>query len=377
MTDMGDLHFFLGINVHRTASGLFLHKTQFTHDILERAGMVSCRPISTPVDTKAKLSASAGTALSDPSLYRSIVGALQYLTFTRPDITYAVQQLCLHLHAPHDAHFTAMKRVLRYLSGTATHGIYLTRSATDYLQAYSDADWAGCPDTKRSTSGYCVFLGDNLVSWSSKRQATTSRSSAEAEYRAVANAVAETSWIRNLLLELQHPLRRATLVFCDNVSAVYLSSNPVQHQRTKHVEVDIHFVRDKIRFGYHISTEITKKTMLASHLFSSSSSLGRHDLFGIEDLLLHVNPNLLHAWEALVHDGNALHQLFYGCLVNPSRTTITLLSRLPSSFAANRKQFPAFRLPVFLFRSRGSARADATAIALHTIQQPPLQSPDE
>ncbi|VFQ98670.1 unnamed protein product [Cuscuta campestris] len=121
MTDMGDLHFFLGINVHRTAQSLFLHQTQFTHDIPERAGMVSCRPISTPVDTKDKLSSSSGTALPDPSLYRSIVGALQYLTFTRPDITYAVQQLCLHLHAPRDSHLTAMKRVLCYLSGTATH----------------------------------------------------------------------------------------------------------------------------------------------------------------------------------------------------------------------------------------------------------------
>ncbi|VFQ96739.1 unnamed protein product [Cuscuta campestris] len=238
MTHKGDLHFFLGINVHRTTSGL------------ERAGMVSCRPISTPVDTKTKLSSSSGTLLPHPTLYRSLVGALQYLTFTCPDITYVIQQLCLHLHAPRDAHLTAMKCVLRYLSGTPTHGIHLACSSTDSLQAYSDADWSGCTDTRRSTSGYCVFLGDNLFSLSSKHQATTSRSSAEAEYRAAANAVPETSWIRNLLLELQQPLQRATLVFCDNVSAVYLSTNPVQHQRTKHVEVDIHFVRDKVALGH-------------------------------------------------------------------------------------------------------------------------------
>ncbi|GJS64180.1 ribonuclease H-like domain-containing protein [Tanacetum coccineum] len=127
---------------------------------------------------------------------------------------------------------------------------YLFRSPTSQLIAYSDADWAGCPATRRSTSGYCVFLGDNLLTWSSKRQETLSRSSADAEYRGVTNDVAETSWIRNLLRELHTPLSTATLVYCDNVSAVYMSANPVQHQRTKHIEIDIHFVRDKVAAGH-------------------------------------------------------------------------------------------------------------------------------
>ncbi|GJU54014.1 ribonuclease H-like domain-containing protein [Tanacetum coccineum] len=113
-----------------------------------------------------------------------------------------------------------------------------------------NADWAGCPTTRRSTSGYCVFLGNNLLSWSSKRQFTLSQSSAEAEYRGVANAVAETCWLRNLLRELHTPLSTATIVYCDNVSDVYLSSNPVQHQRTKHIENDTHFVRDLVTTGH-------------------------------------------------------------------------------------------------------------------------------
>ena len=144
---------------------------------------------------------------------------------------------------------TALKRILCYLQGTLDLGLHLRRSPVSELVVYSDADWAGCPDTRRSTSGYAVFLGDNLISWSSKRQNTISRSSAEAEYRAVANGVAEATWLRQLLLELHSPLTRTTLVYCDNVSAVYMSSNPVQHQRTKHIEIDLHFVRDKVAIG--------------------------------------------------------------------------------------------------------------------------------
>jgi hypothetical protein len=141
------------------------------------------------------------------------------------------------MHALTTAHFQLVKRVLRYLRGTSHYGLQLYRSSSQNLLTYSDADWAGCSDTRKSTSGFCVFLGDNLVSWSSKRQATVSRSSAEAEYRAVANSVAQSCWLRQLLHELHHPPSRATVIFCDNASAVYLSSNPVQHQRTKHVKI--------------------------------------------------------------------------------------------------------------------------------------------
>lgn len=218
-------------------------------DILERENMVKCNPCKTPVDTDSKLN-DTGTPVADPTLYHSLAGALQYLTFTRPDITYAVQQICLFMHDPREPHFHALKRILRYVRGTIDHGLQLYSSSTTQLTAYSDADWGGCPTTRRSTSGYCVFLGNNLLSWSSKRQNIVSRSSAEAEYRGVANAVAETSWLRNLLRELHTPLFTATIVYCDNVSTVYMSANPVQHQRTKHIEIDIHFVREKVATGH-------------------------------------------------------------------------------------------------------------------------------
>uniref|UniRef100_A0ACD5T832 Uncharacterized protein n=1 Tax=Avena sativa TaxID=4498 RepID=A0ACD5T832_AVESA len=249
MTDLGDIHHFLGINVTRTPRGLFLSQQQYALEVLDRANMLNCHPISTPVDTKSKMSANDGKICTDPTLYRSLAGALQYLTLTRPDLSYAVQQVCLFMHDPRDTHFQLIKRILRYVRGTSHYGLQLHRRSSHELVAYSDADWAGCPDTRKSTSGFGVFLGDNLVSWASKRQNTVSRSSAEAEYHAVANVVAESCWLRQLLQELHQPVTRSTVVYCDNVSAMYLSSNPVQHQRTKHVEIDLHFVRDQVALG--------------------------------------------------------------------------------------------------------------------------------
>jgi len=164
MKDLGQLHHFLGVTVETRPSGLFLHQRQYALDILERAGMTDCKPCSTPVDTQAKLSTDLGDPVADPTGYRSLAGALQYLTFTRPDLTYAVQQVCLHMHDPRESHLAALKRLLRYVRGTVGFGLVLHRSPTSELVVYTDADWAGCSDTRRSTSCYAVFLGSNLVS---------------------------------------------------------------------------------------------------------------------------------------------------------------------------------------------------------------------
>lgn len=242
MTDLGPLSYFLGISVKRHSGGLFLSQSKYAEEIISRANMSSCKAVVTPVDTKSKLSGTSDPPINDPLLYRSLAGALQYLTFTRPDISYVVQQVCLFMHDPREQHFQALKRIIRYTQGTLHLGMHLTPSSTNSLVSYTDADWGGYPDTRRSTSGYCVFLGDNLISWSAKRQPTLSRSSAEAEYRGVVNVVAETRWLHNFFLKLVCAFQKVTIVYCDNVSAVYLSSNPVQHQRTKHVKIDIHFV---------------------------------------------------------------------------------------------------------------------------------------
>ncbi|GJR05344.1 ribonuclease H-like domain-containing protein [Tanacetum coccineum] len=168
-------------------------------------------PTRTPVDMESKLDAN-GDPVSDPTFYRSLAGSLQYLTFTRPDISYDVQQVCLH--DPREPHFLALKRILRYVRGMLDFGLQLYASSTGSLLAYTDADWAGCPTTRRFTS------------------------------------VAEIAWLRNLLRELHMPLSSATFVYCDNVSAIYLRANPVRHQRTKHIEIDIHFVRDMVARGH-------------------------------------------------------------------------------------------------------------------------------
>ncbi|KAK4351557.1 hypothetical protein RND71_030870 [Anisodus tanguticus] len=153
------------------------------------------------------------------------------------------------MHDPRVEHMNALKHIIRYIRGTLDYVLHFYPSSTSTLVSYTYADWVGCSDTRRSTSGYCMFLGNNLVSWSAKRQSTLSRSIAEAEYRGVANVVSESCWLRNLLLELHCPIQKATLVFCDNVSAIYLSGNPVQHQCTKHIEMDIHFVCEKVDRG--------------------------------------------------------------------------------------------------------------------------------
>jgi hypothetical protein len=193
----------------------------------------------------AKVSAEFMPPVADLTHFRFIARALQYVTFTQLDIAYAVQQICLHMHVPWEPHLTAMKCTLRYLRGTLDYILLMQRSASSELTVYTDADWAGCPDTRWSTSGYVVFLGANLISGSSKRQNVVSRSSAETEYR----GVAEACWLRQLLRELHTRLTKSTLVYCDNVSVVCLSTNSIQHQRTNHVKINLHFVWECVAMG--------------------------------------------------------------------------------------------------------------------------------
>lgn len=207
--------------------------------------MDGCKPISSPIAPGSKLSLFDGDLLPDATEYRRIVRGLQYLTFTRPDLTYAVNQVCQFMHTPRTTYFNVVKTILCYLKGTLDYGIHITKNYSFDISCYSDADWVGCPDNRHSTSGYAIYVGSNLVSWSAKKQKTVSRSSTEAEYCGIANAVAEVQWLQYLLSDLGISFNNSPVLYYDNISATYLTANPICHCYTKHIEIDVHFVRDR------------------------------------------------------------------------------------------------------------------------------------
>jgi len=245
LRDLGDVHYFLGIEVQSTCMGLMLRQHKYILDILTRAGMTTCKPVDTPV-SPSKLAIQPDHPFSDPTRFRQIVGALQYLSFTRPDIYFAVNRVCQYMHAPTDSHWVAVKRILRYLKGTASYGFHITRGTSFSLHGFTDADWAGSIDDRKSMGGYLVFFGQTPISWKSGKQRTVARSSTEAEYKALADGTAEVIWLQYLLTDLQVPSVPAPTIWCDNLGATYLSANPIFHARTKHVEVDYHFVHDRV-----------------------------------------------------------------------------------------------------------------------------------
>ncbi|GER52645.1 transposon Ty1-DR1 gag-pol polyprotein [Striga asiatica] len=210
------------------------------------AGMKGAKGLKTPMVSHPTLSKFQGNPISDGYLYRQIVGALQYITLTRPDISFSVNKVCQFMQSPLDTHWKAVKRILRYLADTKDFGLNLQKCSNFNLTAFSDADWGSDVDDRRSTSGICVYLGANLISWSSKKQPIVSRSSTEAEYRSAAQATCEVVWLQSLLNELRVKFIKPSTIWVDNRGAVYLASNPVYHARKKHLELDLHFIREKV-----------------------------------------------------------------------------------------------------------------------------------
>ncbi|TYK30390.1 putative mitochondrial protein [Cucumis melo var. makuwa] len=243
MKDLGSLNYFLGLEVSRRSDGYLLSQAKYASDLLARSGITDSNTASTPLDPNVHLTPYDGVPLEEVSLYRQLVGSLIYLTVTRPDIVYAVHIVSQFMAAPRTIHFTAVLRILRYIKGTLGHGLQFSSQSSLVLSGYSDADWAGDPTDRRSTTGYCFYLGDSLISWRSKKQSVVSRSSTESEYRALADTTAELLWLHWLLADMGVPQQGPTLLYCDNRSAIQIAHNDVFHERTKHIENDCHFIR--------------------------------------------------------------------------------------------------------------------------------------
>ncbi|KAJ1695555.1 hypothetical protein LUZ63_012253 [Rhynchospora breviuscula] len=283
--DLGLLHYFLGIAVTTNHNGVHLSQSKYIHQVLQNTNMLNAKPTTTPMATDISLSPGDSDPFSDPHLYRCTVGALQYATVTRPDLSFAVNKLSQFMHNPTINQWSAVKRVLRYLCGTVNFGLQIYNQSDHQLHAYTDSDWAGSHFDRRSTSGYSIFLGRNIISWSAKKQATVSRSSTEAEYRGLAITCTELLWVQFLLQELKFKPNTPPVMWCDNVGATFLASNPMFHSRTKHVEIDFHFVREKV----------AAKTLLVRYLCSADQ---------IADIM--TKPLSTARFEALRHKLNVL-----------------------------------------------------------------------
>ena len=258
MSLVGELTYFLGLQVKQMEDSIFLSQSKYAKNIVKKFGMENASHKRTPAPTHLKLSKDeAGTSV-DQSLYRSMIGSLLYLTASRPDITYAVGVCARYQANPKISHLTQVKRILKYVNGTSDYGIMYCHCSDSMLVGYCDADWAGSADDRKSTSGGCFYLGNNLISWFSKKQNCVSLSTAEAEYIAAGSSCSQLVWMKQMLKEYNVEQDVMTL-YCDNLSAINISKNPVQHSRTKHIDIRHHYIRDlvddKVITLEHVDTE--------------------------------------------------------------------------------------------------------------------------
>ncbi|KAK3011732.1 hypothetical protein RJ639_012295 [Escallonia herrerae] len=256
LKDLGPLKYFLGIEAARGPRGLFLSQHKYALDILSKSGLSASKPAAFPIEQNHNLALAGGPLLSDPGPYRRLIGHLVYLTITRPDICYAVHVLSQFMQSPRSQHWDTALRVYgilkRYLKALG-QGLFLLADSPLQIYAFCDSDWASCPLTRHSVTGYFVSLGNSPISWRTKKQPTVSRSSAEAEYRSMAVTTCELTWLKSFLLSLGVHHDRPMRLFSDNQAALHIASNLVFHERTKNIEIDCHYVKEQLLAG-NIST---------------------------------------------------------------------------------------------------------------------------
>ena len=248
MKDMGELKYVLGVNVE-IDNGAYLHQKQYIDQILSKYKMSECNPVSSPSHCSVKLQKDDRVSKNvDVKLYQSMVGSLIYLsTMTRPDITYAVGVVSKYNSNPNEAHLTAVKRIFRYLKGSRDIKMCFNKSA-NACYGFSDSDWGGDIDDRKSTSGYVFKVGDSVVSWCSKKQPTVALSTAEAELIALCSAIQELFWLRKLLCEIDsRSTDLANTMYVDNLGTIHMGKNPVISNRSKHIDVKYNFIREAVQ----------------------------------------------------------------------------------------------------------------------------------
>lgn len=249
MSDLGLLHYFLGIEVSQTENGIFISQKKYAENILKKLNLLGRKSVATPWIANEKKRKFDGAKKADAKKYRSLVGSFLYLTATRPDIMFAASLLSRYMKEPSQIHFRAAKRVLRYLQGTLDYGVLFTVVEKSRLIGYTDSDWAGCLDDMKSTTSYVFSLGSGICSWASKKQNVVAQSTAEAEYIVAAKAASQAVWLRRILEDIGEKQEEGTKLYCDNKSAIAIGKNPVSHDRTKHIAIKYHFIRESIEKG--------------------------------------------------------------------------------------------------------------------------------
>jgi hypothetical protein len=258
MSMMGELNYFLGFQVKQLKDDTFISQTKYTQDLLKRFGMKDAKPAKTPMGTDRHVDLNKGGKSIDQKAYRSMIGSLLYLCASRPDIMLSVCMCARFQSDPRECHLVTVKRILRYLVATFCFGIWYPKGSTFDLIGYSNSDYAGCKVDRKSTSRTCQFLGRSLVSWSSKKQTSAALSTAEAKYVAAGQCCTQLLWMRQTLRDFGYNLSKVPLL-CDNESAIRMADNPVEHNRTNHINIRHYFLRDHQQKGdievFYISTE--------------------------------------------------------------------------------------------------------------------------